>query len=257
MSIKKNDNIHTRAPKVLDNRMKRPNGTTYADKQDVIDILPSFERSVGLIVMIGTDLHFFKLGTYQASDIFKILSEADIVQTTGNGTGVIMSQDAVTQNLYSHWQLLIEGNKVKDVEKEDEVNFKGQGGIIVSFDPSTDTVIIEGNVDADDFMTKDVYDPNGVEGDVFDWNNMHSKPVYREDMITGAEGTLVGDILTFNTTFPVLLTEIHFVTINGVVVPNAAIIYNFSEIKVDYDYLDFPPQTEDRIEVRYYHLPSF
>lgn len=87
MSIIINDNLDVNAPKLIDARGKRPDGTPYLSKSDVLTLLPQSKRSIGLPVFIVDKWYYFKTGITLESDIQLWSTEIpnSIVQTvTGN-----------------------------------------------------------------------------------------------------------------------------------------------------------------------------
>lgn len=78
MSILFNDNIKVAAPKLLDSRTKKEDGTDYATKAEVLTALSPSRRATGLLVMVAGILHYFKGGT---------TLEAHIVPLEGGGGG--------------------------------------------------------------------------------------------------------------------------------------------------------------------------
>ena len=74
MAIPLNDNLSINAPKLADDRSKKANGLAYTSKADVLTSIVASRRAVGLIVLINTDLYYFKTGTTFESDLVKISS---------------------------------------------------------------------------------------------------------------------------------------------------------------------------------------
>lgn len=86
MAININDNIKVQAPKILDDRMKKPNGNAYSSKNDVLSTLPISRRAVGLIVMINEDLFYFRDGVELESHLHPVGSNGTpgVESVTGN-----------------------------------------------------------------------------------------------------------------------------------------------------------------------------
>lgn len=87
MSITVNDNFKVNAPKLIDDRSKKVDGSPYFNKAEVLSSLPLSRRTVGLLVLIGEDYYYFKTGVALESDLHLLTPEVptDIVETvTGN-----------------------------------------------------------------------------------------------------------------------------------------------------------------------------
>src|SRR5690606_20114509 len=69
MSIALNDNLDINAPKLIDARSKKPDGNAYASKAEVLTLLPTSKRAIGLPVLIGQDYYYFKTGINNESDL--------------------------------------------------------------------------------------------------------------------------------------------------------------------------------------------
>lgn len=69
MSIALNDNLDINAPKLIDDRSKRPDGQAYTSKAEVLTLLPVSKRTIGLPVLIGNDYYYFKTGINNESDL--------------------------------------------------------------------------------------------------------------------------------------------------------------------------------------------
>jgi len=74
MAIALNDNLSINAPKLVDDRTKKPDGSAYTSKADVLANLVLSRRTVGLPVLINTDLYYFKTGVTLQSDLVKLSS---------------------------------------------------------------------------------------------------------------------------------------------------------------------------------------
>src|SRR5690606_37316116 len=87
MSITVNDNFKVNAPKLIDDRSKKVDGSPYLNKAEVLSLLPLSRRTIGLLVLIGEDYYYFKTGVTLESDLHPLTQEVptDIVETvTGN-----------------------------------------------------------------------------------------------------------------------------------------------------------------------------
>lgn len=81
MAISLNDNIRIEAPKLLDERSKKPDGSPYTSKSEVLTILTNSRRSIGLVVLINQDYFYFRTGINLESDLQPLTGTIDAVKS--------------------------------------------------------------------------------------------------------------------------------------------------------------------------------
>lgn len=86
MSITLQDNIRIEANKLVDDRSKKPDGSYYISKAEVLSTIILSRRSLGLIVYINGEMFYFKTGVTNESDIVPV------------GISTVSDQDNIPKN---------------------------------------------------------------------------------------------------------------------------------------------------------------
>lgn len=87
MSVTLNDNLKVNAPKVLDERCVKPNGSFYESKAEVLSLIPESRRALGLLVIVEGYFYYFKDGITLESHLQPIAtsnSTSGVSTVTGN-----------------------------------------------------------------------------------------------------------------------------------------------------------------------------
>lgn len=90
MSIQINDNLRISAPKLVDDRTLKEDGTPYSSKAEVLTTIIASRRALGLIVLIGTDFYYFKTGTTSESHLQPLTISGGVQSVTG---GIVDNTD--------------------------------------------------------------------------------------------------------------------------------------------------------------------